>query len=477
MNADLIQQAQVQQAFWQQQAQLVETVQTVLANPDCSPATLVELQHALTHQQQVQTQHAHFMQAFAELPREALIRAPEGLHALRDTPSMPEPTHPFAAPFPAESAPPATPIPVARSVPSGPPGLSTPEVIKAETPGRPQFTPLSKNEADRPESAVPPLAANSTLAGEAKESFEAPAIEERRIRRRHRFEFWLFQKLKHWAEHASEASRSRMARMFEGAMWLGKVRQDVVEANLRIAFPDWTESERTRLARQNLRWFLQFSMDVLRMGAWQEHTAQEVRFENREVLDEALAEQRGVLMVGGHFGNWEYLCPALSQHGYSTSMYVGRQTNPLVDRLQNEQRLRSRIQTIGKGRQATAEILQALKANRAVGMLVDQDERKSGVFVDFFGVPASSSRGAAAFHLLQKSPVVFFSCAYESGGVSIEFERIAFRISGHQERDVRELTSRIQQALEQRIRSHPEQYFWMHRRWRTRPEGAPELYE
>ncbi|MGA1599261.1 MAG: hypothetical protein ACO4AU_09435, partial [bacterium] len=70
-----------------------------------------------------------------------------------------------------------------------------------------------------------------------------------------------------------------------------------------------------------------------------------------------------------------------------------------------------------------------------------------------------------------------FSCAYESGGVSIEFERIAFRISGHQERDVRELTSRIQQALEQRIRSHPEQYFWMHRRWRTRPEGAPELYE
>ncbi len=268
-----------------------------------------------------------------------------------------------------------------------------------------------------------------------------------------------------------------MQKGLEALLWHSQARRKVVDRNLELAFPEWSVAERNQLARQNYQWFVRFSLDVLQMGAWQGRANEWVDFTNLDVLDAALEEQRGVLMVGGHFGNWEYLCPALSERGYATTMYVGRQTNPLSDRLQNEERLRSGIQTIGKGRTATSDLMAALRHNRAVGMLVDQDERSSGVFVDFFGHPASSSRGAAAFHLLQKSPVVLFTCAYVGSRVEITFERIAFSASGVTDQDVPVLTARIQQALERRIRQHPEQYFWMHRRWRTRPPGQPGLYD
>ncbi len=268
-----------------------------------------------------------------------------------------------------------------------------------------------------------------------------------------------------------------MEKALEALLWHSQARRKVVDRNLELAFPEWSPQERHQLARKNYQWFVRFSLDVLEMGAWQGRANEFVDFVNLEVLDQALAEQRGVLMVGGHFGNWEYLCPALSERGYATTMYVGRQTNPLSDRLQNEERLRSGIQTIGKGRTATTELIEALRHNRAVGMLIDQDERSSGVFVDFFGIPASSSRGAAAFHLLQKSPVILFTCCYVGARIRITFERIPFQPSGHNEQDVPDLTARIQHSLEQQIREHPEQYFWMHRRWRTRPPEEPGLYE
>ena len=151
-------------------------------------------------------------------------------------------------------------------------------------------------------------------------------------------------------------------------------------------------------------------------------------------------------------------------------MYVGAQTNPLTDLLQNQTRRQWKIETIEKGSDATIRIWDALKQNRVVGMLVDQDERKKGVFVDFFGQAASSNTGAAAFHLMQQSPVLLFTSPYIRNRIEFRFERVHFQKTGNQEDDLKKLTQKMLAGLEKMIRRHPEQYFWMHKRWRTRPQ-------
>ena len=97
-------------------------------------------------------------------------------------------------------------------------------------------------------------------------------------------------------------------------------------------------------------------MDVLRMRSWQGKLDEKVHFQNLELLEEALKEKRGVLMIGAHFGNWEPLCPELTEKGFSTAMYVGAQTNPLTDLLQNQTRRQWKIETIEKGSDALSLI-------------------------------------------------------------------------------------------------------------------------
>ena len=98
-------------------------------------------------------------------------------------------------------------------------------------------------------------------------------------------------------------------------------------------------------------------------------------------------------------------------------------------------------------------------------------------FVNFFEKLASSSKGTASFHLLRKSPVILVTCPYVDEHLEIKFERITFELSGEQKKDTLTITQKITSALENVIRKHPEQYFWMHRRWRARPlEDREEIY-
>ena len=213
------------------------------------------------------------------------------------------------------------------------------------------------------------------------------------------------------------------------------------------------------------------------MRSWQGILEEKVCFHNLELLEEVLKEGRGVLMIGAHFGNWEPLCPALTEKGFATTMYVGAQANPLTDLLQNETRRRWKIDTIEKGKEATLRIWDALKQNRVVGMLIDQDERKKGVFVDFFGRTASSNTGAASFHLMQQSPILLFTCPYIRNRIEIRFQKLDFQKTGTQEEDLKRLTQQMLAGLESTIRRYPEQYFWMHKRWRTRPpQDSTSLY-
>jgi len=300
----------------------------------------------------------------------------------------------------------------------------------------------------------------------------------RPIRLRYQFESFFFKLLQHWSEKASEESIGRFRSLLAFSLFrIFRVRRKVVEANLEWAYPELTPGRRSRIARGCYKWGARFALDVLRMRSWQGILEEKVCFHNLELLEEALNEGRGVLMIGAHFGNWEPLCPALTEKGFATTMYVGAQANPLTDLLQNETRRRWKIDTIEKGKEATLRIWDALKQNRVVGMLIDQDERKKGVFVDFFGRTASSNTGAASFHLMQQSPILLFTCPYIRNRVEIRFQKLDFQKTGTQEEDLKRLTQQMLAGLESTIRRYPEQYFWMHKRWRTRPpQDSTSLY-
>ena len=295
------------------------------------------------------------------------------------------------------------------------------------------------------------------------------------IKFRHHIEYFIFRSLKRWGDGASEKSLRMGAFLLDVLLYYFlRICRKIVKINLEFAFPKLSSLERKKIARKNYRWFARFCMDVLHMDTWKGRTSEKAYCQNPEILDNALSEKKGVLLISGHFGNWEMIPPALAEKGYKVVMYVGRQTNPLTNKLQNYARSSFGVETIDKGKRATLQMGRALAENKIIAMLIDQNDNKSDLFVNFFGKLASCSKGTAAFHLLRRSPVVLVTCPYIDNRLEINFQRIPFELTGNQEKDIMEVAQQITSALEKVIRQYPEQYFWMHRRWRARPIQDPE---
>jgi len=250
------------------------------------------------------------------------------------------------------------------------------------------------------------------------------------------------------------------------------IRRDTVDENLRIAFPDANNDwlEKTRLAAyEHLG---REAAAMLRLSKLDEKAVVERTIAvGWDELKEALSLGRGVILVTGHYGNWEIAAAAVASRNVTIGAIVRRQGNRLVDERLQQLRRNLGVETIYQG-QAPARVPRLLRSNGVVGIVGDQDARRSGIFVPFFGRPASTHRGPALFALRLGAPV--FSCIarrlpgsevrYEVRGERVEFER-----TGDLDHDVRALTSELALRLEKAIRMAPEQYFWFHKRWKTRP--------
>jgi KDO2-lipid IV(A) lauroyltransferase len=188
-------------------------------------------------------------------------------------------------------------------------------------------------------------------------------------------------------------------------------------------------------------------------------------------LKAALSLGRGVILVTGHYGNWEIAAAAVAARGVPIGAIVRRQGNRLVDERLQQLRRNLGVETIYQG-QAPSRVPRLLRANGVVGIVGDQDARRSGIFVPFFGRLASTHRGPALFALRLGAPV--FSCiARRLPGSDVRYEvrgrRVKFETTGNLDEDVRSLTAELSRRLEEEVRIAPEQYFWFHKRWKTRP--------
>jgi Kdo2-lipid IVA lauroyltransferase/acyltransferase len=185
-----------------------------------------------------------------------------------------------------------------------------------------------------------------------------------------------------------------------------------------------------------------------------------------EHLKDAVGQGRGVLLLTAHLGNWELLAAAHPLTGLPLSVVLRPLDQPQLGRVVERLRRRTGAELISK-RRALRDVLDALRRGRMVGILLDQNAtRAEGIFVPFFGTLASTSRSLAVLALRTEAPVVpVFIRRLEDGRHLIEVRPLLPPPEG----DVVALTACFNETIEAAIRRAPEQWFWLHRRWKTRP--------
>lgn len=250
-----------------------------------------------------------------------------------------------------------------------------------------------------------------------------------------------------------------------------RIRAEVTEDQLRRAFPDRDEAWIRRVAGESYAHLGREAMTLIRLsrlGREAVIAATDVD-EGFEALASAVAEGRGAVVVTGHLGNWEIGGSGVAARRVPVDAVARPQKNPLVDRLINDARARLGMTVIPLGG-ATKRALRSLRAGRVVALVADQDARRRGLFVPFFGRPASSHRGPALLALRSGAPV-FAAVALRQpdGRYEIRLRHVPVPAHDDPEAQERELTAALAAALEAWVREAPGQYLWQHRRWKTRP--------
>ena len=198
-----------------------------------------------------------------------------------------------------------------------------------------------------------------------------------------------------------------------------------------------------------------------------------VRIEGMEHVKAGLEKGRGLAIVSGHLGNWELGAVAMAAVGIPISVVARPLDNPHLDRMLNRIRGAGGSEVLSK-RNALRAMREVLARNRAIAILIDQDAREHGVFVDFFGRPASTIPSIAAICLRTGAPMVVTAMRRSPDRLThtLSFEPVEIPSpSGDSKEDAKRLTALLTSMLEARIREAPEQWLWMHRRWKNQPTG------
>jgi Kdo2-lipid IVA lauroyltransferase/acyltransferase len=250
--------------------------------------------------------------------------------------------------------------------------------------------------------------------------------------------------------------------------------------NLRLAFPDWTDAQRRHAIRGMIREIGWMAGEFSQFPKYTRESIERVvvvdGFEN---FDAAQRRGKGVLFLTGHMSAWELAPFAQALYGYPLHFLVRPIANRRVDALINGYRCRTGNQPIDKNRSARA-ILKVLSDGGTVGVLADHNtDIEESVFVDFFGVAASTTSGLARIALRTDAAVVpgFLSWDPARRKYRLRFEpAVELARTANEEFDVVENTARFTRVIEDFVRAHPDQWLWVHRRWKTRPPGEKPLY-
>ena len=250
--------------------------------------------------------------------------------------------------------------------------------------------------------------------------------------------------------------------------------------NLNLAFPESSEGAREQILRGMIR---QIGWMAGEFSQFPKYTAANisriVEIDGAEHFDSAQRRGKGVLFLTGHMSAWELAPFAHALYGHPLHFLVRPVANARVDELINRYRCLSGNRPIEKNRSARA-ILKVLADGGTVGILADTNTSlEEGVFADFFGRPASTTSGLARIALRTGAAVIPGFLMWDAAqkkyrlqfGPALDLVR-----TGDEDSDVRENTARFTAVIEAYVRRHPDQWLWVHKRWKTRPPGEPAIY-
>lgn len=247
------------------------------------------------------------------------------------------------------------------------------------------------------------------------------------------------------------------------------LRRQVARANLAIAFPEKRESEREAILAAHYRELGRVLAEYTRLGELSRVDSEAFEaVHGLDHLERAYAKGRGVILMSGHYSNFELMAARLARL-HPVDVLTRRLSNPGVDRWLAARRQGAGLGTI-PSETGVREVYGALRANRCVAMLADQDARKHGVFVPFFGRPASTAVGPARISIATGAPILMgFNSRGADGRHTLHLEP-PLEAEDPRALDAAERLTALHTArLEHWVRKRPEMWFWLHRRWKTSP--------
>lgn len=269
----------------------------------------------------------------------------------------------------------------------------------------------------------------------------------------------------------------RLARLLApvlSALFPGERRKAL--ASLTVAFPEMAQPERLALIGRmwvHLLWAALEMVHLQQLDPVLEQYAELVP-EERALLDAAVARGKGLLFVSGHVGNWELLARRIAATGHPSATIAKESNDPRLTGLVERLRASGKVQTIWRGSAGAArEMLRHLKRGGMLGILIDQDTKVQGLFVEFFGKPAFTPRGGSDLALRGGAAVIVGTIHRKpEGGHRVRLQEVTVDPSLEGEAAALAVTQGCTRLLEQEIRAHPEEWVWMHQRWKTQQPPA-----
>ncbi|MGA1790717.1 MAG: lysophospholipid acyltransferase family protein [bacterium] len=298
----------------------------------------------------------------------------------------------------------------------------------------------------------------------------------------------LFSEGKFVAEYAAYAAFKAFLRLFsyhfmlKGANRIGEwifyyigIRRHVALANLRYAFGDQYQGRTVEsISRKMYGHFSKMAMEMANMDRIMKRIDQYVQIRHIDRFKDALRGGKGAILATGHFGNFEIGALAMAMAGLPITLTIKPLRNPFLDRQLKDFRRTLGTEMVNVN-ESSRPILSALKRNRVVCLLGDQDVGQfRGTTVDFFGHPTSAPIGTARMALHTGAPILpTFIFREESGIHVVEVEHpLDVDYAKHRrEKEIQRITQTLTTDLERWVRRYPEQYFWVHRRWKSNPDG------
>ena len=283
------------------------------------------------------------------------------------------------------------------------------------------------------------------------------------MRFHHKFNYTSLILFSSWLRSLSETERNRLGiRIARFGYYLLSLRKKDSLKNIATAFPEKSDSEQNMILKKTYSFFAKSFMQFLSLPKSYRYV--DIEVEGQELLDGALEKGHGIILATGHFSKWEIMSAWLGYSGYPCVAVAQRQKNRGADIFFREFREITGMRIIYR-KSSLKNMYRILKENKILILGSDQDAKQRGVFVNFFNKPASTPKGVARFHLETGSDIFFISCYVEQNGKhKLQIQPVV----PEGKSTVKSITQAFTTLLEEKVREFPEQYFWFHRRWKTK---------